>query len=99
MTDYVLRHINRTRIIDIFRRKLRIWSTVIKEDIDNRVEITELIADNARFHGLALGYLTAVSEYLAERETDVLEAELMIAFDDNERRVEHYINYGKYMLK
>ena len=99
MTDYVLRHINRTRIVDIFRRKLRIWSTVVKEDIDNRVDNTELIADNARFHGQALGYLTAVSEYLAERETDVLEAELMIALDDNKRRVEHYINYSKYMLK
>jgi hypothetical protein len=99
MTDYVLRHINRTRIVDIFRRKLRIWSTIIKEDIDNRVDILELIADNARFHGQALGYFTAISEYLAERETDVLEAELMVALDDNKRRVDHYINYGKYMLK
>ena len=99
MTDYVLRHINRTRIVDIFFDNSRPDSQLASKDIDNRVDNTELIADNARFHGQALGYLTAVSEYLAEREVDVLEAELMIALDDNKRRVEHYINYGKYMLK
>ena len=40
-----------------------------------------------------------MSEYLAEREVDVLEAELLIALDDNKRRVEHYINYYKYIPK
>lgn len=99
MTDYVLRHINRTRIINIYRRKLTIWTTIIKEDIDNRVETAELIADNALFHGQALGYLTAISEYLADRETELLESELQIVLEDTNRWVNHYINYSKYMLK
>ena len=99
MTDYVLRHINRTRIINIYRRKLIIWTTIIKEDIDNRVDTAELIADNSLFHGLALGYLTALSEYLAERETELLESELQTVLEDNKRRVNHYINYYRYIPK
>lgn len=99
MTDYVLRHINRTRIINIYRRKLMIWTTIVKEDIDNRVDTEELIADNARFHGQALGYLTAISEYLADRETELLESELQTVLEDNKRRVNHYINYYKYLPK
>lgn len=99
MTDYVLRHINRTRIINIYRRKLIIWTTIIKEDIDNRVDADELIHDHALFHGQALGYLTAISEYLADRETELLESELQIVLKDMKRRVNHYINYSKYMLK
>lgn len=99
MTDYVLRHINRTRIINIYRRKLIIWTTIIKEDIDNRVDTAELIADNSLFHGQALGYLTAISEYLAERETELLESELQTVLEDNKRRVNHYINYYRYIPK
>ena len=99
MTDYVLRHINRTRIINIYRRKLIIWTTIVKEDIDNRVDTSELIADNAMFHGQALGYLTAISEYLAERETELLESELQTVLEDNKRRVNHYINYYRYIPK
>ena len=99
MTDYVLRHINRTRIINIYRRKLIIWTTVIKEDIDNRVDTAELIADNSLFHGQALGYLTAISEYLADRETELLESELQTVLEDNKRRVNHYINYYRYIPK
>lgn len=99
MTDYVLRHINRTRIINIYRRKLIIWTTIVKEDIDNRVDTAELIADNSLFHGQALGYLTAISEYLAGRETELLEAELQTVLEDNKRRVNHYINYYRYIPK
>ena len=99
MTDYFLRHINRTRIIDIYRRKLRIWSTIVREDIDNLVDNTELLADHSLFHGQALGYLSAISEYLAEREIEQLEADLQHVLEDTNRRVNHYLNYSKYMLK
>ncbi len=99
MTDYVLRHINRTRIINIYRRKLLIWKTIVREDIDNRVDSTELIHDNALFHGQALGYLTAISEYLADKETELLESELQTVLEDNKRRVNHYVNYYKYIPK
>lgn len=99
MTDYVLRHINRTRIINIYRRKLMIWTTIIKEDIDNRVDTEELIADNSLFHGQALGYLTAISEYLADRETELLKSELQTVLEDTKRRVNHYLNYYKYIPK
>lgn len=99
MTDYVLRHINRTRIINIYRRKLLIWKTIVREDIDNRVDSAELIRDHALFHGQALGYLTAISEYLAEREIELLESELQTVLEDNKRRVNHYINYYKYIPK
>ena len=76
-----------------------IWTTIIKEDIDNRVETADLIADNSMFHGQALGYLTAISEYLADRETELLESELQTVLEDTKRRVNHYINYYKYILK
>lgn len=99
MTDYVLRHINRTRIINIFRRKLRIWKTIVREDIDNRVDSAELIHDHALFHGQALGYLIAISEYLAEREIELLESELQTVLEDNKRRVNHYADYYKYIPK
>lgn len=99
MTDYVLRHINRTRIINIYRRKLMIWTTIVKEDIDNLVDASELIADHAMLHGQALGYLTAISEYLAERETELLESKLQTVLEDNKRRVNHYINYYRYIPK
>lgn len=99
MTDYVLRHINRTRIINIFRRKLLIWKTIVREDIDNRVNSTELIRDHALFHGQTLGYLTAISEYLADKETELLESELQTVLEDTKRRVNHYINYYKYIPK
>ena len=99
MTDYVLRHINRTRIINIYRRKLIIWTTIVNEDIDNRVDTAELIADNSMFHGQALGYLTAISEYLADRETELLESELQTVLEDTKRRVNHYINYYMYIPK
>ena len=99
MTDYVLRHINRTRIINIYRRKLIIWTTIVNEDIDNRVDTAELIADNSLFHGQALGYLSAISEYLADRETELLELELQTVLEDTKRRVNHYINYYMYIPK
>lgn len=99
MTDYVLRHINRTRIINIYRRKLLIWKTIVREDIDNRVDSAELIRDHALFHGQALGYLTAISEYLADKETELLESELQTVLEDNKRRVNHYVNYYKYIPK
>ena len=99
MTDYFLRHINRTRIINIYRRKLIIWTTIIKEDIENRVDVTEIIADNALFHGQALGYLTAISEYIADKEITLLESELQTVLDDNNRRVNHYVNYYRYIPK
>lgn len=99
MTDYVLRHINRTRIINIYRRKLIIWTTIVNEDIDNRVDTEELIADNSLFHGQALGYLTAISEYLADRETELLESELQTVLEDTKRRVNHYLTYYKYIPK
>lgn len=99
MTDYVLRHINRTRIINIYRRKLLIWKTIVREDIDNRVDSAELIRDHALFRGQALGYLTAISEYLADKETELLESELQTVLEDNKRRVNHYVNYYKYIPK
>ena len=99
MTDYVLRHINRTRIISIFRRKLIIYTTIVKEDLENRVDEMTLVADDALFYGQALGYLTSISDYLAERELALLQTELESVRADNKRRVRHYLNYSKYIPK
>ena len=99
MTDYVLRHINRTRIISIFRRKLIIYTTIVKEDLENRVDDMTLVADDALFYGQALGYLTSISDYLAERELALLQTELESVRADNKRRVRHYLNYSKYIPK
>ena len=99
MTDYVLRHINRTRIISIFRRKLIIYTTIVKEDLENRVDEMTLVADDALFYGQALGYLTSISDYLAERELALLQTELETVRADNKRRVRHYLNYSKYIPK
>ena len=99
MTDYVLRHINRTRIISIFRRQLIIYTTIVKEDLENRVDDMTLVADDALFYGQALGYLTSISDYLAERELALLQTELESVRADNKRRVRHYLNYSKYIPK
>lgn len=99
MTDYVLRHINRTRIISIFRRKLLIYTTIIKEDLEYWVNPDVIIADDALFYGQALGYLESISDYLAERETELLRTELQVVREDNKRRVKHYLNYSKYIPK
>ena len=99
MTDYVLRHINRTRIIGIFRRKLIIYTTIIKEDLEYWVDADVIIADDALFYGQALGYLESISDYLAEREVDLLQSELQVVREDNKRRVKHYLNYSKYIPK
>lgn len=97
MTNYVLRHINRTRIINIFRRKLIIYNTIIAEDIEYRVDAYTIIADDALFYGQAIGYLTSISEYLADRETDLLQSELQLVREENSRKVQHYCNYCKFM--
>ena len=99
MTDYVLRHINRTMIISIFRRKLIIYTTIVKEDLENRVDDMTLVADDALFYGQALGYLTSISDHLAEREFALLQTELESVRADNKRRVRHYLNYSKYIPK
>ena len=97
MTDYVLRHINRTRIINIFRRKLVIYNTIIAEDIEYRLDAYTIIADDALFYGQALGYLESISDYLAERETDLLQSELQQIREENSHKVQHYCNYCKFM--
>ena len=99
MTDYVLRHINRSRLVHIFRRKLLIYNTIIKEDLYQRVETETIIADDALFYGQALGYLTSISDYLAEREIDLLQSELATTREENKRKVKHYVNYYKFMPK
>ena len=99
MTDYVLRHINRTRIISLFRHKLIVWKTVLRENAESRVDVTTMITDNALCYGQALGYLTGISDYLPEYEIDLLQAELDNAREENNRRVNNYVNYYKYMPK
>ena len=88
--------INKDRILSEFRRELRAWKNIINEGIKCNVPVAEVVRDDERHHGRALGFLIALEALphcvFTDADIDDLRKELVEVMHYTKVRIEDYEN-------
>ena len=72
--------IDKEKFLSEYHRELRAWKNIITAGIKDHVPVMELIRDDERYHGKALGFLTALTclplSVMPDAEIETLRKEL-----------------------
>ena len=73
-------YINKERLLSEYHREIRAWKNIITIGIQDNVPVMELVRDDERYHGKALGFLTALTclplSVMPDAEIETLRKEL-----------------------
>ncbi len=73
-------YVDKERFLSEYHRELRAWKNIITAGIKDRVPVLELVRDDERHHGKALGFLTALTclplSVMSDAEIEILRKEL-----------------------
>lgn len=89
-------YLNKERLLSEYRRELRAWKNIVTEGIKCNVAVDEVIKDNERYHGRALGFLVALKclplSVMSDAEIEVLRQELVDVMHTTTNLIEVYKN-------
>lgn len=72
--------IDKEKFLSEYHREIRAWKNIITTGIKDNVPIMELVRDDERYHGKALGFLTALTclplSVMSDAEIKTLREEL-----------------------
>lgn len=73
-------YVAKERFLSEYHRELRAWKNIITAGIKDRVPVLELVRDDERHHGRALGFLVALNclplSVISDNEIETLRKEL-----------------------
>lgn len=88
--------IDKDQLLSEFRRELRAWKNIINEGIKCDVPVAEVIRDDERHHGRALGFLVALEalpqHVFTDADIDDLRKELVATMHSTKALIEVYKN-------
>ena len=89
-------YLNKERLFSEYHRELRAWKNIVAEGIKCNVAVDEVIKDNERYHGRALGFLVALKclpfSVMSDAEIEVLRQELVQVMHITTNLIEVYKN-------
>lgn len=73
-------YVDKERFLSEYHREIRAWKNIITAGIKDNVPVMELVRDDERYHGKALGFLTALTclplSVMSDAEIEILRKEL-----------------------
>jgi hypothetical protein len=91
-------YVDKERFLSEYHREIRAWKNIITVGIQDNVPIMELVRDDERYHGKALGFLTAMQclplSIMPEAEIEILRKELCNARDWCDEQIKIYDEIG-----
>ena len=91
-------YVDKERFLSEYHRELRAWKNIITAGIKDRVPVLELVRDDERYHGKALGFLTALTclplSVMPDAEIETLRKELCDARNWCDEQINIYDEIG-----
>lgn len=73
-------YVDKERFLSEYHREIRAWKNIITAGIKDNVPVMELVRDDERYHGRALGFLVALNclplSVISDNEIETLRKEL-----------------------